>query len=206
MELKTAYTIRPMTANDVAGVVALQRQCFPEPFPADQLWQSVHIERHLEIFAEGQFVAVVGDMVVGSCTNMRTSRAIWDSHLPWESVVGDLFLSGHAPEGEVLYGIDVSVAPAFRRQGIAREFYQARFNFVRSASMDQYGTVCRLPGLQASGLVSARAYAESVVARERIDPTLTPLLHLGLRFVGVIEGYMSDPESGDAGAILEWRP
>jgi hypothetical protein len=45
-----------------------------------------------------------------------------------------------------------------------------------------------------------------VVTRELTDRTLTPLLSYGLTFLGVIENYMEDVESGDAAALLEWLP
>ena len=39
--------IRRLQRADVEGVVALQRACFPPPFPEELLWKREHIERHL---------------------------------------------------------------------------------------------------------------------------------------------------------------
>ncbi|MER3496087.1 MAG: GNAT family N-acetyltransferase, partial [Chloroflexota bacterium] len=49
-------------------------------------------------------------------------------------------------------------------------------------------------------------YAEEVVAGRIEDRTLTPLLKMGLRYLGVKPEYMEDLESRNFGAILEWRP
>ncbi len=49
-------------------------------------------------------------------------------------------------------------------------------------------------------------YARVVVEGKATDRTLTPLLRYGLGFVEVIENYMDDEESGNAAALLEWRP
>lgn len=51
------FAVRDMLPKDIEGAVALQRDCFPPPFPEELLWQISHLQRHLEIFPEGQFVA-----------------------------------------------------------------------------------------------------------------------------------------------------
>jgi hypothetical protein len=68
-----------------------------------------------------------------------------------------------------------------------------------------YGTVCRLPGFHSSGFSSPVVYVEAAVRSEVSDPVLTPLLALGLHWEGVVEDYMEDEESGNAGAILKWK-
>jgi hypothetical protein len=67
-------------------------------------------------------------------------------------------------------------------------------------------TACRLPDFAVArreGAGDVRAYVQSVVSGSVTDRTLTPLLRYGLRFVEVIEGFMDDPESGNAAALLE---
>ncbi|MFN3962296.1 MAG: GNAT family N-acetyltransferase, partial [Fimbriimonadaceae bacterium] len=192
---------------DIAGVVALQRDCFPPPFPEDLLWQAEHIAHHLEIFPEGQWVAEQGGRIVASCTNLILDEAIWQAHLDWESTVGGHFLRAHTPGGTTLYGVDLSVAPASRGQGIGRQLYQARFELVRSLGLARYGTAVRMPDYlaQAAGR-TPHDYAHAVVQGILTDRTLTPLLRMGTQWKGVIENHMDDEESGHAAAILEWRP
>lgn len=203
----SSVTIRTTTRADIAGVVALQRDCFPPPFPEDLLWQAEHIAHHLEIFPEGQWVAEQGGRIVASCTNLILEEANWQAHLDWESTVGGHFLRAHAPGGTTLYGVDLSVAPASRGQGIGRSLYQARFDFVRAHALTRYGTAVRMPDYQSQAQGQApQAYAEAVAAGTLTDRTLTPLLRMGTEFLGVIENHMDDEESGHAAAILEWRP
>lgn len=199
--------IRTTTRADIAGVVALQRDCFPPPFPEDLLWQAEHIAHHLEIFPEGQWVAEQGGRIVASCTNLILDEAIWQAHLDWESTVGGHFLRAHTPGGTTLYGVDLSVAPASRGQGIGRQLYQARFELVRSLGLARYGTAVRMPDYlaQAAGR-TPHDYAHAVVQGILTDRTLTPLLRMGTQWQGVIENHMDDEESGHAAAILEWRP
>ena len=200
-------TVRRTLASDIRGVVSLQRACFPAPFPEELLWQPDHIAAHLAQFPEGQWVAVdQSGQVLASATNMRIALATWDAHPDWETKTGGLALPHHAPVGELMCGVDISVHPLARRQGHARRLYAARGDLVRSLNLAAYVTVCRLPGYRDSGVATPAQYAEAVARGDRDDPTLTPLLRMGLTLARVQTDYMDDEESGHAGARLEWQP
>jgi GNAT superfamily N-acetyltransferase len=184
----------------------LQPLCYPPPFNPSLLWQREHIERHLAVFPEGHFVATAEGRVVGSASNTIISEEAWRAHPPWKETVGGFMIETFDPKGTTLYGLDISVDPAFRGRGIARALYQARFDLVREKRLVRYGTTCRLPGFHTSGVGTPESYADEVVAGNRMDPTLTPLLKMNLTYLGVAMDHMDDPESGNSAAILEWRP
>lgn len=202
------HTVRRTQASDAAGVAALQRACFPSPFPEDHLFTAGHVMTHVALFRAGQYVAVLDDgSVVASASSMLVTNLAWSRHSPWHEATGGLALTSHDAKGDVLCGIDISVHPEFRGQGIAGELYQARFDLVRELKLTMYGTVCRIPDFasEVHGL-TPHGYAQAVVDGWRRDRTLTPLLRIGLTYRGVILNYMDDKESGDAGAVLEWKP
>lgn len=199
-----------MRPEDIPGVVQLQHLAFPPPFSEDLLWDAAHLARHIEVFPAGQWVMQADGLVVGSCSNVILSEAQWQAHAGWEETVGGPFLERHDDQGTTLYGLDISVHPDFRKQGLGRRFYAARFDLVVSRPLLRYGTGCRLPDYRAytAGHPNSPVsdYAARVVAGHAADRTLTPLLRYGLRFLGVIERYLPDEESGDAAALLEWTP
>lgn len=202
--------IVPMLAVHIPGAVALQRACFPEPFPEELLWNRDHLTRHIELFPEGQLVALVGNAVVASASATRISEDNWQSHGSWEETVGGPFLETYDPTGSTLYGLDISVHPDSRGLGIGRQLYKRRFQLVRDLGLTRYGTACRMPDFQTYAQehpgTSVDQYAELVVRKQATDRTLSPLLHYGLTYLGVIQGYMEDRESDNAAALLEWRP
>lgn len=202
--------IREMRFEDVAGVVALQRLAFPPPFSEDLHWDPKHLVRHIELFPEGQLVADCAGQVVGSCSNAIISEHAWNAHGNWYQTVGGPSLRGFDPLGTTLYGLDIAIHPQHRRVGLGRRFYNARFDLIRSRGLSRYGTGVRMPDYRAYASshpdVDIHEYARRVVAGEATDRTLTPLLRYGLTFLGVSENYMQDPESANAGALLEWRP
>ncbi len=194
-----------MELRHLDGVVALQTLCFPPPFDADLLWKHEHLRRHLELFPDGQFVGVSDGQVVASCSNTLISEIDWHAHRSWDETVGGCFLENFDAEGSTVYGLDISVHPEFRRRGVAKALYQARFRLVETG-YSRYGTACRLPDFIHNHFPTAELYAWAVSRGEVEDRTLTPLLKMGLTMTDVLTNYMEDPESGNAAALLEWRP
>jgi GNAT superfamily N-acetyltransferase len=206
--------VRQAQIEDVPGIVALQSACFPPPFPPTLHWRPEHIGRHLELFPEGQFVAYCNNLVIGSASSLLISDSRWGVHLPWVETTGGFSFASHEPDGEVLFGADISVHPDWRGRGVGRELYRARFEVVRRQRLKRYGTACRLPGWRSwaesrnlSGLsTNQEDYCGLICSGEISDRTLTPLLKYGLRYVGVAHEHMDDDESGNAAAVLEWTP
>ncbi len=195
--------IRQMTENDVEAVVALQATAFPPPFPQEYHWDAASIRSHLRHFPEGQFVVETDGRVVGSCSNTIVTEERWQAHGSWIETVGHHALRGFTGKGNTLYGMDITVHPDARRQGVGRAFYEARYALCRQRGLKRYGTGCRMPDFRASGVPTVEQYAREVVHGQRHDRTLTPLLRYGLTFVAVVRGYMEDYESDNAGALLE---
>jgi ribosomal protein S18 acetylase RimI-like enzyme len=205
--------IRPMTPDDILGAVALQRACFPPPFPEELLWRAEHLARHLELFPEGQFVSVDTDNAIwGSASSVLISEENYNAHRNWDTTVGGPFLNAHDPHGTTLYGVDISVHPEARRQGIARRLYHARFAVVRELGLRRFATACRIPDFrtwrQEPGDLAKdlERYINDVVWDKASDRTLSPLLHIGLKPVCGILDYMEDEESLDCAVLLKWKP
>lgn len=197
-----SWSVSQMQNADIAGVVALQSLCFPPPFDPELLWKAEHLDHHLAVFPRGQFVARLPDKtVIASCSNTIIGEANWQSHSNWDETVGGYFLETLDPNGTTLFGLDISVHPEWRGQGIAKALYKSRFDLVQQLELTRYGTACRIPDWHLSDLQVAE-YVSAVERGERVDRTLTPLLRLGLRLIQVLENHMHDPESGNAACVL----
>lgn len=198
-----------MRGVDISGAVALQKACFPPPFPEELHWTEEHLKRHLGVFAEGQFVARADGTVIGSASALRISNSLWQSHADWETTTGGPFLNSHIPSGETLYAVDISVHPDWRGRGVGRALYEARFELVRRLGLVRLGTACRIPGYLGWGRSTggkSEDYVKAVANGQAVDSTLTTLLRYGMKPIGVIENYMEDEESANAAALLEWTP
>jgi ribosomal protein S18 acetylase RimI-like enzyme len=200
------FEIRNLVTEDVAAVAALQGKAFPPPFDPELLWKPEHVIRHVEVFPEGQFVASIDGVVVGSCSNCILQDDRWRNGEDWDQMVGGAFIEFHDPAGSTLFGLDISVDPDARRLGIGRAFYLARYDLVRRAGLARFGTACRIPDFIHHPSRDPAVYVEAVHRGEATDRVLTALLTYGLRLVNVKRDFLDDVESANAMAILEWTP
>ena len=183
-------------------------------YPPDPEKRARHerlIERQLERFPEGQFVAVTHqggrEVVVGTATTLRTRRPPDAPPLRWHEAIGDYSLPNHDPEGAWLYGVEIAVHPEYQRRGIASALYKARLALVPELGMEGWYAGGMLMGYHRyAAVMPPREYAERVLAGELTDPTVTMQLHRGLQPLAIVEDYYPEPRAGNCAVLIAWRP
>ena len=206
------YIIRLTTAEDADAVSGLQPVAFPPPFDPDYHWRPRNIAAHVRRFPEGQFVAELtsdpeAGRIVASSSNVPITEEAWIAHRDEGEEPYRIEFGGLTGDETTLYGADIAVHPQFRKRGIARAIYAARFDLVRQHPFLRYGTATRIPDYRRQGEgLAPDEYARAVVEGRLTDRTLTPLLKLGLTFVRTIPAPWPDEESGEHSTVLEWRP
>ncbi|MBX3085155.1 MAG: GNAT family N-acetyltransferase [Anaerolineae bacterium] len=181
----------------------LQELSYPTLNPAEHI-RAKHYLRHLEVFPEGQFMALWGNKVVGSTSTFRTNMDFYNNvqHTYWETI-GDGWLTTHERYGEWLYGADMVTHPEFRRRGISKLLYDARQSVVKRLNLRGQVAAGMVPGYyRYSTEMSPAQYMEKVAAGELSDPTMTAQLKNGFRYVAPVYNYLDDPYSGYASALI----
>jgi len=203
-DARAEIRVRNTEARDLTGISELTRTVYPEsrPWSSDQLWH------HLDVFPEGQLVAVTADdHVVG----MAASLVIWwddyDAKMNWREFTSAGTFANHDPEhGRTLYGAEVMVHPDFQRRGIGKMMYAARRELAERMGLLRIRAGARLRGYHAfAERMSADEYVKCVVREECADPTLSFQLRNGFHVLAVVSDYLRhDPESLGHAAIIEW--
>jgi GNAT superfamily N-acetyltransferase len=195
-------------AQSADALARLQQIVFPSLSPEE--WFSVEMYRsHINIFPEGQFMALVesengAKIVVGAATTMRT-RFDFERETPpfYFDFIGKGYLTTHDPNGDWLYGIDISVHPDYRRLKIGSRFYDARRELVKRLNLRGELVAGLLPGYpQYRAQMSVEQYAQKVAAGELVDPTLTMQLRNGFVLRRLLRGYVHDARSDDCATLL----
>lgn len=198
-----ALTIRPTQLGDAAALEQLQEIVFPTLVAAERL-TAENFRFHVQLFPEGQFVALINDEIVGSTTAIRYH---FDPHHPHQHQFKDIFDNGflrtHQPSGNWLYGIDVGVLPQHRGKGIARALYRARQNSVYALSLAGQVTVGMLNGYHRfAATMSVATYYEQLLLKKLTDPTVSAQQKIGFEIKGLMSNYLTDPACGNAGVLL----
>lgn len=201
--LPSGIIIANMLPVHAAPLEALQRMVFTA-LAEEELLHTDQYKKHLEVFPEGQFVALDNDKVIGATTSMRYHYDIENPEPhTFQEVMGGGWLTTHETDGEWLYGIDVSVHPSYRKMGIAKALYRARQHTVHQFGLKGQITVGMLNGYGAvKDKISVDEYYEKVRSGELFDPTVSVQQKVGFVLKGLIKEYLHDPTCGNAGALI----
>ena len=198
-------TVTNTRPEHIAALAEHQKICFPTLDPSE--WMTAeHFASHLRLFPEGQHVALDGDRVVGQSSTFRIGAARALNQHQYMDILGQSYFTNHDPNGEWLYGADMSVHPDYRGRKISTQLYDARKDLVRRLG---------LRGMVAGGMIpsyrnyrdrmSVAEYANSVAAGTLIDPTLTPQLRVGFKLRGILYNYIDAGDLGNDSTLIVWK-
>lgn len=183
----------------------IQRLAFPT-LEDSALLKEDHFYKHLELFPEGNFVALDGEKVVGLGSGFLINFDFQDTQHTFEEVIAGGYYTNHNPSGEWYYGGDISVHPNYRRRGIGTLLYQARKGIVKTLQRKGIVAGAVLPGYaRHKKHMSAEEYVKRVVAGHLYDSTLSFQLRHGFKVRGLLENYIADPASDNWSALIVWE-
>lgn len=201
--LNNNIVIASMQSAHADQLEALQRIVFPG-LAEDELLHAEQYKAHVALFPEGQFVALDGDKVIGATSTIRYHYdANNNEHHTFYEVMGGGWFTTHEPNGDWLYGMDVSVHPDYRGKGIARALYRARQNTCTRLGLKGQMTVGMLNGYcNVQDKMSIEEYFEKVKNHELFDPTVSVQEKIGFKIVSLMKDYLNDATCGNAGAVI----
>lgn len=205
--IRTHSTMVVQTEPKYARPLArMQSTIFPTLTP-DELFTEQHYMRHIHLFPEGQFTALVHKhdkwVVAGSTVTFRVKWSLVEKPHTFEEIIDSGWLGNHDPHGDWLYGGDMSVHPDFRGLGLASKLYEARKNVVKRLNLRGEVAGGMLPGYHRyRDQMSIERYVEKVQLGELTDPTLTPQVRNGFRVKGILYDHITDPRSDNCAALI----
>lgn len=197
-------SIRNLQSNDLDGVIALQKKSFPHMVDDGEIWRMDELERYLRVFPEGQFCALVEGKIVGSASSLIVSLEPDYRIHTWDEICYDCIEKTFNPKGNILYDVDVSTDPTFRRFGIGTRLYDVRKELAKKLNLKKIISAARLSRYSAHHDLSPEDYVAKVSAGVLCDPVLNFQLKNGFRFIKILPGYMNDSESCGFAALTEW--
>jgi GNAT superfamily N-acetyltransferase len=200
--LSNGIRIRSTGPEHAEALEELQILCFPTLDDRER-FKRAHYRKHIDLFPEGQFVALDGEKVVGMTSTIRMRFDFAHIDHTFADVIQGGWLTSHEPDGDWLYGADIGTHPEYRRRGIARGLYAARHLTARRLGLEGQVTVGMLRGYgPLKGDMTAEAYYRSLLRGERIDPTVSAQMKVGFEPRGLVPGYLSDPSCDNTGVLL----
>ena len=169
------------------------------------VWPSYSLYKHVCIFPEGQLYAEVDGRLVGSSSSLIVSLKTDYADHTWNEITAQGSFSNHNPDGDSLYGADISVHPDFRHKGIATILYNSRKNLSVKLNLKRIIAGGRLYDYyKFAKSMSACEYAKKVVSGELKDAVLSFQLKNGFRFIKILADYLYDKRSLNYASFVEW--
>lgn len=198
--------IRSTRLEDIEKIVKLQQESFPILARYDNIWHPEELKSHLQIFPLGQFVVVEEDgEVVGSASTLIVTLNPEYAEHTWKGITSDGMFTDHTPNGDSLYGADISTHPKFRHEGIGSMLYGARKELVLRLGLRRMISGGRLFNYHDyADKMSAFEYANKVINGELHDPVLSFELDNGFKFIKVLPEYLDDIRSHNYASFIEW--
>ncbi|QAS51766.1 GNAT family N-acetyltransferase [Halobacillus litoralis] len=195
--------VRTMHDKDIEQIFELQKVCFPDMDP----WERKHLESHLKIFPEGQFVVEFESKIIGSCSSLIVNFDEYDDKHTWDDITDEGYITNHDPDGYNLYGIEVMVHPEYRGMKIGRRLYEARKELARELNLKSIIIGGRIPNYHKhENEMSPREYVEEVRNQNIYDPVLTFQIMNGFTVMRINPNYLPDDNlSAKYATLMEWN-
>lgn len=207
MRIKTRMDVivRNTLKSDFQGIIDLCRRVYP----GTPSWNVEQLASHLELFPDGQLVAVekTTGQVVGMAASLIVLWDDYDMNTSWRDFTDGGYFRNHDPVwGRTLYGAEIMVDPKIQGCGIGSKLYRAREKIAKKFNLLRIRAGARLRDYHKHAEhMSAGEYVAKVVNKEIFDPTLTFQLRKNFQVVAVTSGYLRhDPESLGYAAVIEW--
>lgn len=196
--------VRPMRAEDLLRIPGLMRRIYALPqYGPEAIWSEHSLARHMEIFPQGQFVAVTSEgRLAGTATAMRVSLSCALKPHTWSEITARGTLESHEPDGKALYGVNIAVDPELQGLGIGRMLYQSRLRLGHQEGCLAFLAGARLAGYHRHPGMPPEIYLAEVCAGRIYDPTLSKQLALGFVVRGLLRNYAPDPQTGGHAALI----
>lgn len=200
------FTVVNSSRDMVEQLEAIQRASFPT-LSEKEIITAAHYAAHIRRFPEGQFAVVTPEGQVVACsTDFRTKVDFEKYEHRYIDAVDHNWLGNHDPDGDWLYGADIGVLPQYRRRGLGRMLYEARWALIRRLNLKGHVAGGMLKGYgKYKDQLTVEDYVAKVVAGELFDPTVSVQLKVGFKIHGIIQHYVDDPSCDNKAAFIVWH-
>ncbi len=197
-------TLRHLKLDDYPDLKQIMDLVYPGLGGA---WPEDKLRAQLTVFPEGQIGIEDHGHIVGAAFAVIVDYDKFGDQHTYDQITGDAYLTTHDPQGDVLYGVDVFVSPAYHGMRLGRRLYEARKELCQNLNLRSIIAGGRIPNYKNyADTLTPQAYIERVKKKEIYDPILTFQLSNDFDVNRILNAYLpEDKDSKGYATLLEWH-
>jgi predicted amidohydrolase/GNAT superfamily N-acetyltransferase len=198
-------TLRALTRSDYPGIQRIMDRVYAGMGGA---WKPEQFAGLIDIFSEGQIcIEDRGEVVAAALTILVNAEDFESRRHTYDDVVNGGHMSGHDPDGNALYGVDIFVDPDYRGLRLGRRLYDARKELCEKLNLKSIIFGGRIPGYgEYADAMTPAVYIQKVKANEIYDPVLSFQLANDFHIKKILKNYIpEDTQSESYGVLMEWN-
>lgn len=173
---------------------------------ADSYWKEAQIKNLVERFPEGQVVIKINDEIAGCALSIIVNEEDLSDKHTYKDITTNYTFTGHSDGGDILYGIDVFITPAFQGLRLGRRLYDYRKELCEKLNLKSIAFGGRIPNYHKyADQLSPKEYIQKVREKEIHDPVLNFQISNDFRPAKILKGYLEgDAASNEFGVLMKW--
>ncbi len=201
---RPTITVRNAVPSDVPAIVAMLSRTYPDEPP----YKASMVYGQISVYPGGQFVVERGGDIIGYAASFIIDEKSALGPHTWSSITGNGYAARHDPNGDWLYGMEVSVDPAHRRLRVGQRLYDARRQLCEHEELKGIVFGGRMPNWarRRRDYPDAMDYVDAVRNKKVKDPVVNFHLREGFEPIALLENYHPDDRaSGGCATHMVWR-
>ena len=177
------------------------------PSMPEAYWKEHHIRKLVSLFPEGQVIISINGQIAGCALSIIIDYKKFEEIHTYREITGDFTFNTHENKGDMLYGVDIFVAPEFRGLRLGRRLYEYRKQLCERLNLKGILFGGRIPNYHTySEEMTPKEYIEKVRSKEIHDPVLNFQLSNDFHPVKILKGYLSGDEASlEYAVLLKWH-
>lgn len=184
------------------------KQAMIESYPnmPNSYWKENQLKELIGKFQEGQVVIKVNNQIAGCALSIIVDYNKLEDHHTYKEITGNYTFNTHTSRGDVLYGIDVFIRPAFRGLRLGRRLYDYRKELCERLNLKGIIFGGRIPNYHNyAESLTPKQYIEKVRRKEIHDPVFNFQISNDFHPIKILRSYLEgDQSSGEYAVLLRW--